>query len=135
FVVAANYELPIGRGKLLNLDSGWLNSLLGGWSTNAIYTYQTGAPILWMNGSTNNPADYPLCAVATVKGACPNGANGVPQATTAFPITGLDPRQVTVGMPAFDTSHFVTASSQQFQFHLRTVPTTFSNLRQDGLNN
>ncbi|HEU5233690.1 MAG TPA: TonB-dependent receptor [Terriglobales bacterium] len=135
FVVAANYELPIGRGKLLNLDSGWLNSLLGGWSTNAIYTYQTGAPILWMNGSTNNPGDYPICAVATVKGACPNGANGVPQATTAFPISGVDPRQVADGVPAFDTSHFVTTSSQQFQFHLRTVPSTFSYLRQDGLNN
>ncbi|PYY21508.1 MAG: TonB-dependent receptor [Acidobacteria bacterium] len=133
FVLAANYELPIGRGKLINLESGWVNSLLGGWSTNAIYTYQTGAPILWMNGSTNNPGDYPLCAVATVAGACPNGGSGVPQAATTFPLTSVDSRQVNGA--SFDMSHFVTASGQQFQFHLRTLPTTYSNLRQDGINN
>lgn len=133
FVIAANYELPIGRGKLLNLESGWLNTLIGGWSTNAIYTYQTGAPILWMNGSTNNPGDYPLCAAAAVKGACSNGANGVPNATTTFPVVNFDNRDV--DGTSFDTSHFVTSSGQQFQFHLRTLPTTFSNLRQDGINN
>jgi len=132
-VVAANYELPIGRGKLINLDSRWADGLLGGWSMNAIYTVQTGAPILWMNGSSNNPGDYPLCAVATVAGACPNGANGVPQAATTFPLTNVDSRQVNGS--SFDTTHFVTASGQQFQFHLRTLPTTFSNLRQDGINN
>jgi hypothetical protein len=133
FVVAMNYRLPIGAGKLINLSSGWMDRLLGGWSTNGIYTYQTGGPILWMNGSTNNPGDYPLCAVATVAGACPNGANGVPQAATVFPITSLDPRQV--NSTSFNTSQFVTASAQQFQFHLRTIPSTFSDLRQDGINN
>jgi hypothetical protein len=133
FVAAMNYELPIGKGRLLNLESTWADRLLGGWSTNAIYSYQTGAPILWMNGSTNNPGDYPLCAVATVAGSCPNGANGVPQAATSLPITMVNNRQV--DSASFYTSQFVTASGQQFQFHLRTLPTTFSNLRQDGINN
>jgi hypothetical protein len=133
FVAAVNYELPIGKGRLLNIESTWADRLLGGWSTNAIYSYQTGAPILWMNGSTNNPGDYPLCAVATVAGSCPNGASGVPQAATSLPITMVSNRQVDGA--SFDTSQFVTASGQQFQFHLRTLPTTFSNLRQDGINN
>jgi pectin methylesterase-like acyl-CoA thioesterase len=129
-VLAASYDLPIGRGRLLNLESRVADSILGGWRVNGIYSYQTGAPIQWMNGSTNNPGDYPLCAVATVSGACPNGANGVPQGTTAFPITSLNNRQ-TVGS-TFDTSQFVTASGQQFQFHVRTLPSTFSSLRTDG---
>jgi hypothetical protein len=132
FVLAANYELPIGSGKLINLE-GWTNRLLGGWSTNGIYTFQTGAPVLFMNGSSNNPGDYPLCAVAVVSGSCPNGANGVPQATTVMPVTNIDSRNTTGS--AFDTSHFATVSGQQFSFHLRTLPTTFGNIRQDGINN
>lgn len=102
---------------------------------NGIYTYQTGAPILFMNGSTNNPGDYVLCSVPTVNGACPNGSNGVPQAAIFLDPTSLNinPRQT--NGPAFDISRFVTASAQQFQFHLRTFPTTFSALRQDPQNN
>jgi len=168
FVIAANYELPIGRGKLLNLESGWLNSLLGGWSTNAIYTYQTGAPILWMNGSTNNPGDYSFCSAPTatgvnykqLKGLC-SDENGNVLPVGTFPANlNLDPRNV--DGTAFNTSQFVTGSTPsssntkgnsskippltaaqinalqqtgQLQFHIRTLPTTFSNLRQDGINN
>ncbi|HKF55078.1 MAG TPA: hypothetical protein VKJ45_06530 [Blastocatellia bacterium] len=36
---------------------------------------------------------------------------------------------------AFDTTQFVTSSSQQLQFHIRTFATTFGDLRQDGINN
>jgi len=130
FVVAANYELPIGRGKALNLEPRWADLLVGGWHLNGIYTYQTGAPILWMNGSTNNPGDYPLCAVAVTNGLCPVGSEGV---TLDPGSLHLDNRHI--NGTAFDTSHFVTASGGQFQFHLRTLPTTFSSLRQDGQNN
>jgi hypothetical protein len=48
------------------------------------------------------------------------------------PIT-LDPRQTTG--PAFNTSAFATASKDQFQFHVRTFPSTFSSLRSDAINN
>jgi len=37
--------------------------------------------------------------------------------------------------PAFDVTQFATASTQQLQFHIRTFPTTFNDLRQDGTNN
>jgi hypothetical protein len=87
-----------------------------------------------MNGSTNNPGDYPICAVATVKGSCPAGANGVPQAAADFP-SNLSFNNRQIDGSAFDPSHFVTASGSQYQFHLRTIPTTFSAYRQDGINN
>ena len=135
FVTAVNYDLPVGRGKPLSVESRWLDEVIGGWRVNAIYTYQTGAPILFMNGSTNNPGDYALCSVPTLSGACPNGANGVPQAAFLIDPTSLNMNARQTNGPAFDISRFVTASAQQFQFHLRTFPTTFSALRQDAQNN
>lgn len=87
-----------------------------------------------MNGSTNNPGDYPICALATVKGACPNGSDGLPQAAVSFPSNiSFNNRQVDT--PSFDPTYFVTASGSQYQFHLRTIPTTFSPYRQDGIDN
>jgi hypothetical protein len=135
FVAAVNYDLPVGRGKLLNVESRWLDEIVGGWRLNGIYTYQTGAPLLFLNGSSNNPGDYPLCSVTTVKGSCPNGPNGVPLAATFLDPTSLNLNAQQTNGSAFDTTHFVTPTGQQFAFHIRTLPTTFSALRQDAQNN
>ena len=130
FVTAVNYDLPVGRGKLINVQSGLWDRIFGGWRLNGIYTYQVGAPIQWMNGSTNNPGDYPLCRVSTVNGLCPSGSEATGLTTSALNLNnrGVDGK-------AFDTTHFVTASSGQYQFHLRTMQTTFGDLRADGQNN
>jgi len=111
FVLAGSYALPIGRGKLVNVQSRWADYLVGGWHVNGIYSYQTGAPIEWANGSTTNIGDYVY--------------SGGP--------LNLNNRQTTG--TAFDTTQFATKSTDQFQYHIRTFPTTFSNLRQDGINN
>jgi len=43
---SGSYELPVGRGKpLLNNASSALEAIAGGWSTNFIYSHQTGQPI------------------------------------------------------------------------------------------
>lgn len=44
FNLTASWELPIGKGRLLNL-SGVRNSLLGGWTLNAISYLSDGVPI------------------------------------------------------------------------------------------
>ncbi len=45
FVMALNYELPIGRGKALGGNtSGVVNAIIGGWQLNAIVSYQSGTP-------------------------------------------------------------------------------------------
>lgn len=111
FVVASSYQLPIGKGRAIDLNSRWTNALLGGWILNGIYTYQTGAPLVWSNGSTTTIGDYVYF-----------GGN-----------LALDPRQVN-GV-AFNTSDFDTKSADQLQFHIRTFSTTFPNLRADGINN
>lgn len=41
FVVNGQYEFPFARGK----QSGWVRHVVGGWSTQAIYQWQSGPPI------------------------------------------------------------------------------------------
>ena len=118
-VSAVRCDLPFGRNRLVSVNSRLLDSFIGGWSVNGIYTYQSGAPLIWMNGSTSSPGDYAF-------------VNGAPSLDlTSF---GYNARNVSGG-PAFNTAQFATASNAQFKYHVRTMPTTFSNLRQDGTNN
>ena len=112
FVTGFTYELPVGRGKALNLNSRLANEVFGGWTFNSIYSWQTGAPILWVNGSTTSPGDYVSFAA--------------PGALT------VDPRNT--NSPAFNTALFATNSTQAFSYHIRTFSTTFPNLRADGIN-
>lgn len=107
FITAISYELPFGNSR----PGTWTNLAFGGWHVTGVYTYQTGAPIVWANGSTTTPGDYVY--------------SGGP--------LNLNPRQVNA--PAFDVTQFNTASAQQLQFHIRTFPTTFTDLRQDNTNN
>jgi hypothetical protein len=130
FVTAINYDLPIGQGKWVSLPFGWINRLFGDWRINGVYTYQLGAPIQWLNGSTNNPGDYPLGKVSTVNGLCPAGSEA-----SSLPTSDLKLDNRNVDSRAFDTSRFVTTSTGQYQFHLRTMSSTFGDLRANGLNN
>jgi len=114
FVIAAVYALPVGKGKLVNLEQRWADLTLGGWVLTGIYTFQTGQPINWVNGSTTTPGDY-----IDYGGNIDLNPRGVAGPTT----------------PAFNTSIFDTASATQLQDHIRTFSTTFPNLRQDGINN
>ena len=111
YVFAMSYELPIGKGKALDLKSRLADSLLGGWLVNNVYTFQVGAPIMWVNGSSSSPGDYVYFGTAPLN---------------------LNNRQV--NGPAFNTADFITASANTFQYHIRTFSTMFSNLRADGVN-
>ncbi|HYL74203.1 MAG TPA: TonB-dependent receptor [Bryobacteraceae bacterium] len=105
FVVSTSYELPFGKNKPFSFGSPVANRLLGGWVVNGIYTWQVGAPLTW---STNN-----LIYLGGDLNLNPRGVNGT----------------------AFDTTRFNTNSAQQLGSNVRTFPTRFSNLRQDGANN
>ena len=47
-----SYELPIGKGKALNLNSRILDTLVGGWTAGMIVEFNTGAPVQ-LTGGTN----------------------------------------------------------------------------------
>jgi hypothetical protein len=46
-VLAATYNLPIGRGRALNLQNRWLDGLVGGWGLSGILTLQSGPVLNW----------------------------------------------------------------------------------------
>src|SRR5207249_1066773 len=49
---ASVWELPFGRGKrFLKSSPGVVNQALGGWTVNAIYTFQSGEPFAVRSGS------------------------------------------------------------------------------------
>jgi hypothetical protein len=48
-ILAATYQLPIGRGRRLGLQSRWLDSLVGGWQLSGIMTLQSGPVLSWGN--------------------------------------------------------------------------------------
>jgi hypothetical protein len=110
FVTTLRYELPFGKGKLFNISSPVLQKIAGGWVTSSTYTYQTGAPLSWVNGSTSTPGDYVYF--------------GGP--------LNVDPRN-TDGL-AFNTKAFDTVAADALQYHIRTFSSTFPNVRQDGIN-
>jgi hypothetical protein len=105
FAAGFSYDLPIGAGRAMNLRSRWVNALLGGWTINGIYTYQTGGPIEWSN------SDYVYL--------------GGP----------LNPDDTRTSAPIFDVSQFDTNSKDQFQDHIRTFPSTLSSVRFESIDN
>lgn len=49
-VASGSYDLPFGRGQaLLSSANPVLRQIVGGWTLNAIYTAQPGAPLTWGN--------------------------------------------------------------------------------------
>ena len=58
--VSGTYDLPVGRGKFLNLDNKVLNAVFGGWTLGSIFVFNTGQPIQLTGGfatvnNSNNP--------------------------------------------------------------------------------
>ena len=43
-VVSPLYELPVGKGKLLNINNSAANAVIGGWQVGGIFTVQSGLP-------------------------------------------------------------------------------------------
>ena len=46
-VVSGTYALPFGRGKRFAANGRVLNQVVGGWSLNGVYIWQSGAPVEW----------------------------------------------------------------------------------------
>lgn len=56
-IANALYELPFGHGKLVNLSSTWLNTIVGGWTIGGIFEVHGGTP-LSIYDATNNTGTY-----------------------------------------------------------------------------
>ncbi|MBS1809750.1 MAG: carboxypeptidase regulatory-like domain-containing protein [Acidobacteria bacterium] len=58
FVLSALWELPIGKGRRLNIDNGFADAIFGGWQLNTITTIVAGAPLI-VRGASNGLANRP----------------------------------------------------------------------------
>ena len=97
------YELPFGRGRrFASKGPSWVNQVVGGWSFNTIYLWVSGAPLGFGNVLYNGS----LSAIAL-------------------------PRSQRTLQRWFNTSGFVTASSQQLADNYRTFPLRLTNARAD----
>jgi hypothetical protein len=54
WVTSVLYELPVGKGKLLNINNRFLNGVVGGWETGGIVTVQSGVPATLSIGGVDN---------------------------------------------------------------------------------
>jgi hypothetical protein len=58
FVLSGLWELPIGKGRKLNVENPVLNQLVGGWQLNTITTLVMGTPLI-VRGANNSLANRP----------------------------------------------------------------------------
>jgi len=54
WVTGVLYELPVGRGKPLNINNGFLNAIVGGWQTGGNMTLMDGTPVSLSIGGIDN---------------------------------------------------------------------------------
>ena len=114
--IAGTYELPIGRGKALLANDGWVSSVLGGWQISPILTYATGTPI-WSGtgGSVVAPGD-PLG-----NGCAPcNRANVVPGIQQEFSYSNVYSGQPVLNAAAFTAPGLWTLGAASRVLPLRT---------------
>jgi hypothetical protein len=48
-ILTATYQVPIGRGRKVDLQRRWLDTLAGGWQLSGVYTLQSGPVLGWGN--------------------------------------------------------------------------------------
>jgi hypothetical protein len=78
-VTSVLYDLPVGKGRRVNVDNALLNGIVGGWQTGGILTLQSGVPGTLSIGGLDNAStsdggyDRPVST-----GASPYLSNPVP---------------------------------------------------------
>ena len=114
FTGEVSYDLPVGEGRALNV-SGISNSILGGWTMNAIGYLSTGVPINSPSSGTN-PSFFSQRADMTC-----NPAKGAPHTVAAwfnascFALPGTEAS----GNPA-DANPYIAGTAPAYLDHVRT---------------
>ncbi len=108
-IMAATYNLPIGRGQRLNLRSRAANTLLGGWLVSGIMTFRSG-PVLGTWGNVaylGGPLDFN-----------PNQPNGLAFDTSRFATASN--QQPVFNIRTFPTQfgNLLRATSENLDFSL-----------------
>jgi hypothetical protein len=54
WITSVLYELPVGKGKMLNIENRVLDAFIGGWQTGGTMTLQNGVPVSLTIGGVDN---------------------------------------------------------------------------------
>jgi hypothetical protein len=75
FVTSVLYDIPIGKGRNVDIQNGFANALIGGWQIGSIITMQTGFPITVTNSAdtSNTGAFFDRPNSTGVNAALPRG--------------------------------------------------------------
>jgi hypothetical protein len=94
-VTSVLYELPFGKGKLVNVNNPVLNTLVGGWQSGGILTLQSGVPGTLSIGGVDN--------ASTSDGGYdrPNSTGISPYLSNPTPSRWLNPAAFTEAAPGF----------------------------------
>jgi hypothetical protein len=135
FTVGGTYNLPFGHGKLFSFDNNKLmDEVLGGFVLNAIYQFQTGAPIYF----SNDLALQPGVSLKSIKSAPRStsltgaGNSALVNASSIFVEGG---NKCTSGYVCDGSVYNSAIPNASLYFHYRTFPQTMGWVRSDGFNN
>jgi hypothetical protein len=142
FTVGGTYNLPFGRGKQFSLGGGKLaDEIAGGWVINAIYQFQTGAPVLWATDIPFNPG-YGIKDIKSHPRNTSTTSTAIVNAYTIFATgsTSGYSTGTTCALSVCDgkVSTYSTATptaNATYYNHYRTLPQTIGSVRADGYNN
>ncbi len=109
------YDLPIGKGKLLDFNNSLANKLLGGWTTSGIITVQSGQPIS-----------------VTTELSLPGIGSILPNVVAGQPLYGPDHSRGSFN-PYVDTYINASAFASPAPFTFGNAPRFFNSLRAFGL--
>lgn len=114
---AYTWQLPVGKGKLLNIRNSFVNSVFGGWTTAGVLTFKSGTPIS-VTTESSLPGIGPVLpnVVPGVNGYGANNARGKFK-------------------PATDTYLTRSAFALPANFTFGNAPRYFDNLRSYGMKN
>jgi hypothetical protein len=130
-VLGATYELPVGRGKALDLQSRLANALIGGWNLNGILTLQSGPVIgpwgnviylggpLHFNPNQPNGAAFDTTQFVTASSLQP--ADNIRYFDTQF---GNLRRAASKNLDFSVSKNFVFTERTYLQFRIETFNTT-----------
>lgn len=117
FSAGYTFELPLGKGKLLNLSSAVADRLLGGWTTSGTVLLQSGMPI-----AVTTTASLP--AIGTVR----------PDVVASQPSYGPDDSRSSFN-PRVDKYLNINAFTAPPAFTFGTAPPNFDSVRSFGMRN
>lgn len=133
--VSGIYELPFGRGRRwANSMPGVLEAVLGGWQTQGIFIYQSGAPLTLPNFYYNgDPTNLEIDINSRTIGEDAAGNNRLTGVRTILDRSGF--YTLPNGTVLDVNNQAQLTASIQLESNYRTLPRALSNLRQDEINN